>query len=244
MEILLLAAVGMTTATALTVGYVASRLSKIYFTIFTLAISQVVWSLSVKNFNVTGGSSGIYVNKPVILGRDLASLTRLDILSQFYYYHIAFWLLFTLVITCFIINSPLGLILKSIRENSERTEFLGVSVARYKWAVFTISGAFCGLSGALFAFLNGAVYPAFTDWFYSLRLVLPIILGGMRYILGPVFGILVFHFLEMLSIQTLLMWKIMAGSMIILIVYFIPDGVMGVIYRLHKLLKAGTSKNA
>ncbi|MDJ0270245.1 MAG: hypothetical protein NXY59_06855 [Aigarchaeota archaeon] len=61
MEILLLTAVGIAALVALAGGYVASRLSKMYFAIFTLAITQVVWSLLVRDFDITGGASGIYV---------------------------------------------------------------------------------------------------------------------------------------------------------------------------------------
>ncbi|MDJ0270247.1 MAG: hypothetical protein NXY59_06865 [Aigarchaeota archaeon] len=64
----------------------------------------------------------------------------------------------------------------------------------------------------------------------------------MRYIPGPVVGILVFNVLEMLAINTLLTWKIMAGVMMIIIAFFVPEGVMDVMYRLYDVLKASMSK--
>jgi len=232
-EILLLLGVSLSTLIAYSTGYVASKLSKIYFSVFTLVIAQVVWSILVRNFWITGGASGIYVGKPIVFGYDTINLTRLEFLFQIYYYYITAFFLITLFISWLFLKSPLGLVIRSIRINPERTEFVGINVRRYKLLIFTVSGLFCGLAGALFAILNGAIHPGFSDWFYSLRLLLPIILGGQRYLLGPIFGIFIFNIIEMISLNTLLTWRIMVGAMLILVAFYLPQGIMEILEKLY-----------
>jgi len=234
--ILLPAGVGAASLVSFIVGYIASKLNKIYFSIFTLAIAQVVWSLLVRNFNITGGASGVYVKKPIILGYDTIAITRIDFLFQFYYYFIVVLFLFTLTTCWIILKSPFGLVMKSIKLNPERTEFIGINVRRHKWVIFTVSGFFCGLSGGVFAILNGAIHPGFSDWLYSLRILIPIILGGQDYLIGPVVGIFIFNIIEMISLNTLLTWKIMTGAMLIIISIRVPRGITGIIHDLYTRL--------
>jgi len=59
----------------------------------------------------------------------------------------------------------MGLVIRSIRINPEITEFVRINVRRYKLLIFKVLSLFCGLAGALFAILNGAIHPGFSDCF-------------------------------------------------------------------------------
>jgi len=87
-----------------------------------------------------------------------------------------------------IINSPFGMILKSIRENENRAISLGYSVSRYKLGAFVMSAALAGLAGGLKALVFQFATLTDVSWQMSGEVVLMTLLGGIGTLVGPVFG--------------------------------------------------------
>lgn len=210
---------------ALVIGYFCGRLDEVYFAMLTLAFAQILHSIVWHWNELTGGSDGLdMVPRPPLR---LAGLTLdLGTIHGFY--------LFTLLVVAValfllwrVINSPLGLALRAIRENALRGEFVGIRIRRYRLAAFVLSGAFAGLAGALFAPFQRAVMPEAVYWTTSADPVLMSLLGGTRVFLGPVVGAGVFLFIKDIISAYTEFWMISLGTVLILFVLFLPGGLAG-----------------
>jgi branched-chain amino acid transport system permease protein len=212
-----LAAPVVTALVAGVTGYFCVRLRGFYFSILTLAFGQLIWGVIFKWSALTEGDDGIVgLQAPALLASSGAS-----------YY-------FTLLLTgvCFallwmILESPFGRTLLAIRENTERTQFIGVNVNRLRLVAFVLSATFSGVAGALFAPFNGSVFPTFAFWTKSGEVVMMSILGGMHTFLGPAVGAAIMLFLDqMISVYTEY-WPFVLGMILLLLVLFFPAGVTG-----------------
>src|SRR5690606_30000087 len=139
----------------LIMGFVAIRRQGIYFAMITLALSQMFFFFCLQA-EFTKGEDGI---QSVPRGH-LFGLIDLSVTMNMYYFVLAVFLIGMLIIWRFI-NSPFGMILKSIRENEQRAISLGYSVARYKLGAFVMSAALAGLAGGLKSL--GFQFAALTD---------------------------------------------------------------------------------
>jgi len=179
-------------------GYICVRHTKIFFSILTLALSQVLWSLAFKFFWVTGGTDGLRVPTATLLGGLIRAPNKLAFISGTYYYYVIAIFLICVVLMWIIVNSPFGRALQAIRDNDTRAEFVGVRVKRYRWLAFMISGGFTGLAGALWAPLNGLTTPDILHWTFSGELVFLTVLGGFKTFSGPIIGAVIFTFIKSL----------------------------------------------
>ena len=135
----------------LIIGFFCVRLRGIYFSILTLAFGQLIYFVIYKWHDFTGGDDGIQgVYPPDMLNSPVS-----------YYFFILIVFILATYLLWRIVNSPFGYTLKSMRENSERTEFLGISIARYQLVAFIIAAAYAGLAGALWAPFYRSMAPSF-----------------------------------------------------------------------------------
>jgi branched-chain amino acid transport system permease protein len=131
-----------------------------------------------------------------------------------------------------IVSSPFGLCLKAIRDNPEKAEYLGVSVRKYRWYAFIISGAYAAIGGALLAPAIGQVDPGLTYWTHSGTLVFMTLLGGFEYFFGPLIGTMVYIFLQDKVMSLTAYWRFIFGGILAFIVIAAPGGVAGAINAL------------
>src|SRR3989475_1121778 len=114
-------------------GFVCVRYTRIYFSILTLALSQVLWSLAFKFFWVTGGSDGLRVPTPTLLGMSIgAGQDKMTFLAHRYYYYVLVIFLVAVALMWVIVHAPFGTALQAIRDNEIRAEFVGVQVWHYR----------------------------------------------------------------------------------------------------------------
>lgn len=165
MELFLLGGVLATAVVTALFGFVCVRYTRIFFSILTMALSQVLWSLAYKFFWVTGGTDGMRVPTPSLLVGliDGVSLSYTSKIVAYYYYVLAFFLL-SVGLMWLIVHSPFGKALQAIRDNETRASFIGVQVQRYRWLAFLMSGVFTGLAGILWVPLNGLTTPDILVW--------------------------------------------------------------------------------
>ncbi|MGY5801386.1 branched-chain amino acid ABC transporter permease [Rhizobium sp. LEGMi12c] len=166
----------------LVMGFVAIRRQGIYFAMITLALSYMFYFFCLQAA-FTHGEDGIQsVPRGYLFG-------VLDLNNSFnmYYFVLAVFLIGVLVIWRFI-NSPFGMILKSIRENEQRAISLGYSVARYKLGAFVMSAALAGLAGAVKALVFQFATLTDVAWQMSGEVILMTLLGGIGTLIGPIFG--------------------------------------------------------
>ena len=219
-------------------GYVCVRHTRIFFAILTLALSQVLWSLALKLFWITGGTDGIRVPQLALLGGLVdfsGSGAYLRFITSYYYYVLVFFLV-SVAAMWVIVQSPFGKTLQSIRDNETRAQFLGVRIRRYRWYAFVISGTFTGLAGALWVPLNGLTTPDILYWPFSGEIVFMTVLGGFRSFAGPIVGALAFNFLKAGAVGSTLYWQFVLGGVLIVLVLALPGGIVGGLTRLVRFV--------
>ena len=214
-------------------GAVCVRYTRIFFSILTMALSQVLWSLAYKFFWVTGGTDGLRVPTPALLAGAIKG-TALSYTGKItaYYYYVLFFFFLSVVLMWVIVHSPFGQALQAIRDNETRAGFVGVRVQRYRWLAFLVSGAFTGLAGILWVPLNGLTTPDILWWPFSGRIVFFTILGGFRSFAGPILGAVVFNYLETYAISTTVYWQLVLGVVLLVLILVLPTGLMGLLSRL------------
>jgi len=201
----------------LIVGYFCVRLRGIYFAVLTLAFGQLIWTIVFKWHDVTGGDDGIQgVFPPDFLKSPSA-----------YYYLILVVFLVSSWVIWKIIHSPFGQTIKAMRENSERTEFLGINIARYQLIAFVIAAALAGLAGAIWVPFYRSVAPSYLTWIKSGEPVMAAILGGPSVFLGPVLGTFVMTFFHAWVLGFTVYWPVVMGALILFIIFFLPGGILG-----------------
>ena len=221
----MLAGVVLSALGALIIGFFCIRVTGIPFLMLTMAFSQLLFSVSVKWRDVTGGTDGIGgFQRPDLFGWSLDERMVL-------YYVTAAGFLFAFWFLRKLIASPLGSIFIGIRENELRMRTIGYPVQRYKLIAFVIGGAVAGLGGALYAFFNGFVSSDILHWALSGDAIVMVILGGTGTIVGPVIGAAVFLLLKNFVSSHHEYWMMWVGIAFILCVMFLREGIWGALVR-------------
>ncbi|CAN7469597.1 branched-chain amino acid ABC transporter permease [Neorhizobium sp. LjRoot104] len=166
----------------LVMGFFAIRRQGIYFAMITLALSQMFFFFCLQA-KFTQGEDGI---QSVPRGH-LFGFIDLNSSTNMYYFVLGVFLVGMVIIWRFI-NSPFGMILRSIRENEPRAISLGYSVARYKLGAFVMSAALAGLAGGLKALVFQFATLTDVAWQMSGEVILMTLLGGIGTLIGPIFG--------------------------------------------------------
>ncbi len=233
MEIFLLGGIVASAVVTALFGFLCVRYTRIFFSILSLALSQVLWSLAFKFYWVTGGTDGLRVPTPSLLGglvRDTGD--KMQFLSHPYYYFVLITFFACVGLMWVIVNSPFGKALQAIRDNETRAEFIGVQVRRYRWFAFLISGVFTGLAGTLWVPLNELTTPDVLYWPFSGRIVFLTVLGGFQTFTGPIVGAVVYNYLETYAIGHTVYWQFVLGVVLITLVLAMPAGIVGTASRI------------
>lgn len=210
---------------AAAMGFLAIRTRGIYFAMVTLALSQCVYYLFYQAVGLTGGENGLR-------GINLAQIGILGFKVNFLdptvkYYVILAFVIVALWIFSRLLASPFGAVLEAIRENENRARACGYDVARTKFVAFVISGAFCGLAGALKA-LHLSIVPIETlHYLTSGQVVMMALLGGMGTFFGPFVGAATFLLLEDVLTTLTSHWQLALGAVFVIFVLFFPKGIWG-----------------
>ncbi|MCK4203906.1 branched-chain amino acid ABC transporter permease [Brucella pituitosa] len=175
---------GMLTAAALglVIGYLAIRRQGIYSTMITLALAQMFFFFCLQAA-FTHGEDGLQgVPRGYLFG-----IIDLNQPMNMYYFVLAVFVIGVFAIWR-IINSPFGMILKSVRENESRAVSLGYSVNHYKLAAFVMSAALAGLAGGMKALVFQFATLTDVGWQMSGEVILMTLLGGIGTLIGPIVG--------------------------------------------------------
>ena len=225
------AAVLMSTFVAWAMGILAIRTRGIYFAMVTLALSQCVYFL-VYQFPPSGGENGlrgVNVSEVNLFG---FHFDLLNPLTKYYFFlgfvALALWFISRLL------ASPFGAVIQAIRENESRTRACGFNVERTKLITFILSGAFCGLAGALYAIHLSSVAIETLHYETSGLVVMIALLGGMGTFFGPLVGAGLFLFIQDLFSIWTEHWQLYVGIIFMFFVLFFPKGIWGTILeKLH-----------
>jgi branched-chain amino acid transport system permease protein len=221
-------------------GYVCVRHTRIFFGILTLALSQVLYSLALKLFWVTGGTDGLRVPRPTLLAGliDFSGTKDYERFVTGYYYYVLGMFAICVAIMWVIVHSPFGKALQAIRDNEIRAAFLGLRIRRFRWVAFLISGTFTGLAGLLWVPLNGLTTPEVLYWPFSGEIVFTALLGGFRNFSGPLVGGVVFTYLKSYAVATTDYWQLLLGVFLVLLIMILPTGIVGALAQIAGKLGA------
>ena len=233
-ELGILVGVAGATFLGLIIGFFAIRRQGIYSTMITLALAQM-FAFFCLQASFTHGEDGI---QGVPRGH-LFGFIDLNQPLNMYFFVLAVFLIGMFIIWR-IINSPFGMILKSVRENEPRAISLGYSVARYKLAAFVMSAALTGLAGGLKAIVFQFATLTDVSWQMSGEVVLMTLLGGIGTLVGPIFGAGLVAALENYLATSEFPVTVITGIIFMVCVLVFRRGIVGELYasRLGKKLES------
>jgi len=208
---------------ALLIGYPCLRLKGPYFAISMLGLNEVMRVLVSYFEGLTGGG----------LGLSLPTLYA----SVAIYYAMGLAALAATGAAYLIITSRFGLRLMTIREDEVAAEAMGIDTARYKLYAFLLSAFVPGVVGGLFARDLGYIEPvAVFPLAFTITMIVMALFGGKGTVWGPVLGAAaLFVFQELVWARFLYLHQILFGAIIILVVLFVPRGILGVLQQRYRL---------
>jgi branched-chain amino acid transport system permease protein len=177
----------------------------------TLAFAQIVWAAAVQWSGLTGGDDGILGVWP----------------GPGFYWVVLSCTAAGVLLLLRAMHAPFGFALRAARDSARRAEAIGLNPERLRFAAFALAGAAAGLSGALFGFAKGSVFPGSFGIERSVDALLMVLMGGVQTIIGPVFGALAYTGLYDGLLQVTSLWRLALGSIILLIVLVFPGGIAG-----------------
>ena len=210
------------------VGLLILRRRGVYFSLLTLALAALTYTIAFRWTEVTGGEDGLGGLKRGNLG----PINLDDALA--YYIVVAVIALGILHVLLRVVRSPFGHVLVAIRENQLRATFQGYAIERYKLVAFVLSAVVTGLGGALLGFQTYLVSAEAVSVAFSGELLAMVVIGGMHHILGPALGVLFYIlFRELFSIWTS-NWLLWFGLVFVGFVLYSPGGLVGVWAKLRR----------
>lgn len=207
------------------IGFFAVRARGTNFIVITIIFSLVIFYLSFYYKSITGGDDGLPVKIPD-LSLGFISLPIHDNPMVNYY------LVLVIVSLCYLfywrlIASPMGRLFLAIKSNEERTQYIGFNTLKYRLISFVISGAFSGLSGALYSMTTHYTNNKLLHWTTSVDVVVWTIVGGAGTLIGPVMGACIFAFFREFISFHFKQYPIVIGIVLIFFIIFIPQGILG-----------------
>jgi branched-chain amino acid transport system permease protein len=210
---------------AFLLGKAILRLRGAYFALATIGINQAVLAF-ITNFDPVGGPIGMTLNFQVY--NQYGGATQA---LQLAFYIMVALTLVTVLVSYLVRSSKFGLSLLAIREDEDAAEVMGVVAPNAKTWAFVLSAIFPGIIGTLFFFKNGNIepHPAF-PLHTSIEMIVMVMLGGQGTVFGPILGAAGYQRIRGLLLTSPTFKNIqlsVAGVMLLLIVLFVPAGVVG-----------------
>jgi urea transport system permease protein len=210
---------------ALTFGYLAfrSKIRGVYLSIITQALTFALMLLMFRNDTGFGGNNGLTDFKR-ILGyplHDPSTKTALYVAS-------ALAVLLGYLACRYVVTSKLGRVLRAIRDQEGRVNFVGYNPVTYKLFAWTLSAMLCGLAGALYVPQVGIINPSELAPANAIEIAIWVAVGGRGTLAGAALGaLLVNGFKSYLTAAYPDLWLFFLGGLFVMVTLFAPDGVVG-----------------
>jgi branched-chain amino acid transport system permease protein len=232
--------IGMTAAGVIgyLVGLIALRRTGIYFAMITVAIAEVFFFVEFNPLSAyTGGENGLpgVPSPAVYLGFTTVHFDS----DSWLYGFLAFCYFIGMAIALRIVRSPIGAVLRAIRDNPVRAAAVGHDIHGYKLTAFVVAAAYAGFAGGLLGVMQGFMPPDAFMFDTSGQLVMQTAIGGAGTLFGPLVGATVWLYLSDFLQTTLQLgatWKLVLGVTFVLLVCFLRRGLIGGIEDLYGLV--------
>src|SRR3984957_15281176 len=208
-------------ALATVIALIILRRRGLYFSLLTLAFSQIAFEVAFKWTDMTGGENGLQGVPRPWLANDWT----------FHAFTIATVAL-GMGLLWRIAHAPFGRLLQALRDNEQRVRSLGYNTFRIKFEAFVIMGGVVGYAGGLLALMLHGAYADNLSWQHAGDSLLMTVMGGVHHFLGPLWGAIAFILLEdRLSAVTESWWLIFA-PIVMVFALASPEGMQGLVFRL------------
>ena len=212
-----------------------SKVSGVYITIITLAIASALTTFFVSQQAFTGGTNGITdISRLSFFGTDIPLIGL--------YYIILGFVTLVLVGSWLLTQSNFGLILRSIKENEQRISYLGYDVASFKIFIWTLSAGIAGLAGGLFVPLNRFISPVYLAVAFGTQVVIWVAIGGRGTLIGPIIAAILLGQVQNYAERITQDWQLIVGILLLVVVLFVPDGLMSLIPQRLNLTNTRSNK--
>jgi branched-chain amino acid transport system permease protein len=220
-------AIGMAALFAFLTGLICLRTTGVYFIMITMAFAQMLFYALV-SIETYGGDDGLVIE----LRSAFPHLPGLNLEDHVTLYYVT-WscLLLCLYALNRLVHSRFGMVIEGAKGNDRRMQAMGFHTYRYRLTCYVISGAMCGLAGALLGNFTNFISPEMMDWTRSGELIFMVVLGGAGSWFGPVLGAAVFLVLEEILSGITLYWQLIFGLFLIAVVLFARGGIDGWLAR-------------
>jgi branched-chain amino acid transport system permease protein len=218
--------------TGYAIGKLSFRVRGAYFVIVSISFAEVVRLVALNWVELTQGPMALNNIPSLTLGAGAFELSFLH-KPAFYF------LVLATAVTCYVIiarlvNSRAGRAMIALRENESLAMSVGIDVTRYLVVATIVSAAIAGMAGALYTHYIRIVDPDIFLFIYTVTMVIMVITGGKGTLAGPIVGGLLFGFvpevLRAMAIEPEVQW-IIYGVLMVLVVYFLPRGIVPAIER-------------
>ncbi len=211
----------------------------------TLALAEIVRNIAERWRDVTGGQDGLPLRTSRVALQPLFS----DRIGG-YYFALFFLVVMTIILRQFV-QSPTGKVLLSIRENEQRARFLGYDTIKYKTIALIVSSVASGLAGVFFAVIVRFANTDYLSIQYTINALLMTLVGGTGTLFGAIIGSGFIAWIQnfLLDLNNSLGWEILRyplifiGTIYVILVMFMPGGLLGGIRQLQSYIEDKRSKN-
>ena len=218
------------------VGLPSLKVRAHYLSIVTIGLGEVINLILVNESEFTGGPLGIpKIKMPNFIGISLDT-------DEKYYYLIIIFVILGFLLARQIMANRIGRSFRAIRDDDLTAHAMGVNVGYYKILAFVISSAYAGAAGAIYAHLNTYLSPDIFDFRSTMFIMTLTMVGGMGNLSGSIIGGFLLPIIReyLRSFQN---WQLVAyGLLILLIVLFIPGGIMQIVHRKISFPKINLSR--
>jgi len=201
------------------------------FVMITVALGQIAWGIAYRWISLTNGDNGVSINiRPAPFGLSLASA------NAFYWATLVVFLVAVAAMAIFV-ASPFGAAVRGTRDQPRRMTALGYNVWLTRFLAFLFSGFWSGVAGLLYLYYNQFVSPQTVTLSASAEALLMVIAGGTATLLGPIAGAALVIVMKDVASAYIERWNFVLGAIFVLIVVFMPEGLVPGSVRLWRWLR-------
>lgn len=206
-------------------GSLASKRGGTIFAMISFGLGELVSSAAPILNGIFGGEVGITTDRSALyapFGINFGPQTQV-------YYLIAGWCFLSAVLMYAITRTPFGQLMRAVRENPERIQFIGCSTRQVRFMAFSLAAFFAGIAGALAAINFEIMTAANVGANQSAMVVLMTYIGGIGYFVGPVIGAVLITLMQVLLSDVTAGWQMYLGILFVLVVMYVPGGIAGLL---------------
>lgn len=220
---------------AAVIGWVATKRSGTVFSMISLGVSELAVSAALILVSFFGGDDGVSTDRtklPPFFGVTFS--TQLEV-----YCLVAAWSLLAVLVMFAITRTPFGRMCNAVRDNAERTQFVGYNPHVIRYMAFCFAGLFAGIAGALASLSFESANFTDLGWTKSASVIFSSFIGGTGTFFGPVIGAIVVTYLSLSLSDYTSVWQLYFGFLFISVVVYAPGGIGGIILYHLRLSRAG-----